>query len=42
MTVDGHDFLIPARADEPGVYDVRWLTGPVDYGFTAARSDRAR
>jgi hypothetical protein len=40
MTIDGHDFLVRARVDEPGVYDFDWLTGAPGYGFTSARSDR--
>jgi hypothetical protein len=41
MTVDGQDFRIRARAEEPGVYDFDWLSGPHDYGFTSAGGDRA-
>jgi hypothetical protein len=41
VTVDGHDFLVRARTGEPGVYDFDWLTGPRDYGFSVARSDRS-
>lgn len=41
LTVDGHDFLVLPRADERGVYDFHWLTGPHDYGFTETRSDRS-
>jgi hypothetical protein len=41
MTVDGQDFLVRARAEEPGVYDFEWLTGPRGYGFTGAASDRS-
>ena len=41
MTVDGQDFRIRARAEEPGVYDIDWLSGPHDYGFTSAVGDRA-
>lgn len=33
MTVDGQDFRIRERAEEPGVYDFDWLSGPQDYGF---------
>jgi hypothetical protein len=39
LTVDGQDFVVRARPDEPGVYDFAWLTGPPDYGFMSARSD---
>jgi hypothetical protein len=39
MTVDGQDFRIGARAEEPGVYDFDWLNGPHDYGFGSAKSD---
>jgi hypothetical protein len=41
MTVDGQGFRIRARAEEPGVYDFDWLSGPYDYGFTSAGGDRA-
>ncbi|MEO3747441.1 nucleoside hydrolase [Plantactinospora sp. B5E13] len=34
LTVDGHDFRVRVRADEPGTYDFEWLTGPHEYGFT--------
>ncbi len=34
MTVDGQEFRIRTRADEPGTYDFDWLSGPHDYGFT--------
>lgn len=36
LLVDGHEFLVRPRPDEPGVYDVDWRTGPPDYGFTSA------
>jgi hypothetical protein len=41
VAVDGQDFLMRARADEAGVYDFEWLTGPRRYGFTVGRSDRS-
>jgi hypothetical protein len=39
MTVDGQEFRIRARAEEPGSYDFDWLTGPHEYGFGISRSD---
>ena len=39
--MDGHDFRVRARAGEPGVYDIEWLSGPREYGFTCASSDRS-
>ncbi|MGN9775373.1 hypothetical protein ACTMS0_06300 [Micromonospora sp. H33] len=33
VTVDGQDFRIRERAEEPGTYDFDWLNGPHDYGF---------
>ncbi|MEE6261590.1 hypothetical protein [Plantactinospora sonchi] len=33
ITVDGQDFRVRRRADEPGTYDFDWLTGPHRYGF---------
>ncbi len=33
MTVDGQEFGIRTRADEPATYDFDWLNGPHDYGF---------
>jgi hypothetical protein len=41
MTVDGQDFRVRARVEEPGVYDFDWLTGPHDHGFTTANGVRA-
>lgn len=41
VTVDGQEFVVRARAGEPGVYDIEWLTGPAGYGFTVASSDRS-
>jgi hypothetical protein len=41
MTVDGQDFRVCAHAEEPGVYDFKWVTGPNDYGFTTVSGDRA-
>ncbi|MEV0325316.1 hypothetical protein CA850_26960 [Micromonospora echinospora] len=34
LTVDGQDFRVRTRAEEPGVYDFDWLSGPHEYGFT--------
>ncbi|MEH0829247.1 MULTISPECIES: hypothetical protein [unclassified Micromonospora] len=39
MTVDGQDFRIRERAEEPGEYDFDWLSGPHDYGFGISRAD---
>jgi hypothetical protein len=39
MTVDGQDFRIRARAEEPGEYHFDWLSGPHEYGFGISRSD---
>ncbi|MGK5445070.1 hypothetical protein ACSNN7_25030 [Micromonospora sp. URMC 105] len=33
MTVDGQQFRIRERAEQPGEYDFDWLSGPHDYGF---------
>ncbi|MGS2614879.1 hypothetical protein ACVCAH_10170 [Micromonospora sp. LZ34] len=33
LTVDGQDFRVRARAEEPSGYDFDWLNGPHDYGF---------
>ncbi|MGY1845459.1 hypothetical protein [Modestobacter sp. SYSU DS0875] len=43
LHVDGQDFTVTHRRDDPGVYDFEWLSGPHDpaYGFTTARSDGA-
>lgn len=39
MTVDGQDFRVRERAEEPGVYDFDWLSGPHEgYGFGITRS----
>ena len=38
MTVDGQDFRVRERADEPGSYDFDWLSGPHDYGFGISRA----
>ena len=40
MTVDGQDFRVRARAEEPGVYDFDWLSGPHDYGFSSTGGHR--
>nr|WP_201748866.1 hypothetical protein [Micromonospora acroterricola] len=39
MTVDGHNFRIRERAENPGEYDFDWLSGPHDYGFGISRAD---
>ena len=37
MEVDGERFEVAERASEPGVYDIRWLSGPHDrYGFATS------
>ena len=41
LTVDGERFVVRARPDQPGTYDIAWLTGPHDYGFTSATYDRS-
>jgi hypothetical protein len=41
LTVDGQDFRVRERAEEPGGYDFDWLNGPHDYGFGISRSDGA-
>jgi hypothetical protein len=42
LHVDGEDFDVIERAGEPGTYELRWVTGPVEgYGFHTARNDRA-
>ncbi|MEU2611247.1 hypothetical protein ABZ570_06610 [Micromonospora sp. NPDC007271] len=33
LTVDGEEFRVRVRADQPGSYDFDWLSGPHDYGF---------
>ncbi|WBB78299.1 hypothetical protein O7606_18965 [Micromonospora sp. WMMD882] len=42
LTVDGEEFLVRHRADEPGTYDFDWLSGPHEYGFGSSSSDRSR
>lgn len=38
MVVDGEHFDVSERVGEPGVYDLRWGSGPnVDYGFASAK-----
>lgn len=38
MVVDGEHFDVRERASEPGVYDLRWVSGPnQDYGFASAK-----
>lgn len=41
LTVEGHDWVVTDRADEPGAYDFSWLTGPAGYGFTMGSSTGA-
>jgi hypothetical protein len=40
MTVDGQDFRIRARAEEPGGYDFVGLSGPHGHGSTGAGGER--
>ena len=38
MVVDGEQFDVSQRVHEPGVYDLRWISGPnEDYGFASAK-----
>ena len=38
MVVDGEHFDVTERVGEPGVYDLRWVSGPnEDYGFASAK-----
>jgi hypothetical protein len=40
MTVDGQQFEVATRPDQPGRYDVTWISGPdPGYGFSSATSD---
>ena len=40
LRVDGEVFQVAERANEPGVYDIAWASGPNDgYGFTSASYD---
>ncbi len=43
LDVEGQDFIVRSRPDEPGVYDFTWISHSHDpqYGFTCARSDRS-
>ena len=37
MVVDGEHFDFTERVGEPGVHDLRWVSGPnKDYGFASA------
>jgi hypothetical protein len=37
MVVDGEHFNVVERADEPGVYEVQWISGPNEgYGFATS------
>ena len=38
MVVDSEHFDVTERVGEPGVYDLRWVSGPnADYGFASAK-----
>ena len=39
LTVEGHDWVVHDRPDQPGAYDFQWLTGPDGYGFSMGSSD---
>lgn len=37
MVVDGEQFEVTERVSEPGVYELRWTSGPNEgYGFASA------
>ena len=37
MVVDGEHFDATERVGEPGVFELRWTSGPnADYGFTTS------
>ena len=37
MVVDGEQFEVIERVGEPGVYELRWISGPNEgYGFASA------
>ncbi|MDF2146853.1 hypothetical protein P2F65_17880 [Knoellia sp. p5-6-4] len=37
MVVDGERFDVNERVGDPGVYELRWATGPnADYGFATS------
>ncbi|NUR14834.1 MAG: hypothetical protein HOQ13_00755 [Dermatophilaceae bacterium] len=37
IEVDGERFQVAERASDPGVYDIRWLSGPNEgYGFATS------
>jgi hypothetical protein len=37
MVVDGEHFDVTERVGEPGVYELRWTSGPnADYGFATS------
>ena len=39
MVVDGERFDVMERDGEPGVFELRWVSGPnADYGFTTSTS----
>jgi hypothetical protein len=41
LEVDGEEFTVAARRDNPGQYDYAWVSGPnAGYGFSSAYSDR--
>jgi hypothetical protein len=40
--VDGETFEVIERAERPGAYELRWVTGKVPgYGFHTVRDDRS-
>jgi hypothetical protein len=40
--VDGETFEVIERAEHPGAYELRWVTGKVaGYGFHTVRNDRS-
>ncbi|MGK5655040.1 hypothetical protein, partial [Brevibacillus formosus] len=39
LSVDGREFTVRARPEEPGVYDFDWTNGPSGRGFSSATSD---
>lgn len=39
LSVDGREFAVRPRPDEPGVYDFSWLNGPYGQGFSSKTSD---
>jgi hypothetical protein len=42
LHVDGETFEVVERAEHPGAYELRWLSGTVaGYGFHTVRNDRS-